>query len=225
MSSTPLSETLRYKRVAGELRRYYAKPSVQTSLTVVLSIFIVAFFITAAIRPTLRTIAELNATIDESREALVKLENKSRALQQIGVTWERISPMVKFVDNSIPLDGPRYKELSKSVEVLAFESGVTLRSKRIGGALTYSNIVDPYTGKNRTVMNMPYTLSVTGGFLQVNKFLDELSAMDRLVSIDSISMTKDTKVSEEENTVNLNVTGNVHYGANEAIIKSLVLEK
>lgn len=221
--SSNSTETLRYKRVTADFRRYYAMPSVQSSLTVVLSIFIVAFFIFAAIRPTFRTVAELKKSITESQDVLKKLKTKSAALEEIGVTWEKISPLSSYVNNSIPVEGPRYKELSRSIEVIAYDTGVSIKGEQVGGAVTYSSVVDPYSGNARKVINMPYSISVTGSFIQLNNFLDQITTLDRIITIDNITFAKDTKAADGSSQASLSIVGNTHYVANEAIINKLIV--
>jgi len=225
MSSTTQSNSLRYKNYATQLRKYYRMPAVQTSLSVVLSIFIVAFFILVALRPTIVTITELNRTIDESETTLKKLETKAKALQQISNTWEKILPLQQFLENTIPSDGPRYKEFVKSLEIIAYETGVTLSTETLGPALTYSSIIDPYSGMMRDVIEMPVSIRVAGGFLQVKNFFDRLAASDRLVSVESLSFSREVIGSGEGPSISFSISGNIQYLANKKLLTPLIGEE
>lgn len=220
MSSESRNYLTRYKKYSTDLRRYYQMPAVQTSLSVVLSIFIVAFFIIFALRPTLVTITGLNKTIAQSEDTLKKLTTKSAALQSISVSWEKIQPMEKYLNNSIPVDGVRYRQLATTLEIIAYESGVTLSSQSTGGALTFSTIIDPYIGPDRNVVSTPFSLTVIGSYPAVNTFVTKLLAIDRLISIESLSYVQDTKKSDSEAHISTTITGNVHYAANPQMINT-----
>ena len=212
----------RYKKYATDLRRYYRMPTVQVSLSLVLSLFITAFFVLLAIRPTLVTIAKLNKTIEESEKTLKQMETKADALEKIAVTWEEIKPITKFIDNSIPVSGPGYQSLTKAMELLAIESGVTISSETVGEALTYSKIVDPYSGNKRTVVKMPFTIKVAGDYPSTSKFLAAITSMDRMISIDSIGFAKDAKLGKDSPGVTFTLAGNVSYLADPAQVAKII---
>lgn len=213
----------RYKKYSTDLRRYYRMPAVQASLSVVLSLFISAFFIFLAIRPTLVTITNLNNKIAESDKTLSQLEAKAAILANISKTWDTFEPVIPFVDNTIPADGPRYQALTKSMELLASESSVTLSSENIGDALVYSKIDNPYGGNKRTVVSIPFTIRVSGPYPNIREFFTKLTAMDRLVTIESITFTKDTKIARDEKQgVTFTITGDVTYLADESKIVNIL---
>lgn len=222
MNTTSKSSFNRYKKYSTDLRAYYRLPAVQTSLSLVLSIFVTAFFVLVAIRPTLVTIAKLKVSIEETNKTLESLKKKSQNLQTIANKWEEILPLQKFLDNSIPVDGPRYQPLAVAMEVLAKESDVTILSLTVGDALTFSKVADPYTGTKRTVVSMPFTARITGGFLNANDFFTKISNMDRVISIDSIGFSKIAKTSQSEGGVSFTLTGYASYMADESIIKKVI---
>lgn len=206
----------RYKKYSTDLRRYYRLPAVQASLSVVLSLFISAFFILLAIRPTLITITTLNSKIEESEKTLDQLEVKANALTSVAKTWSTVEPLLPFIDNAIPTDGPRYQSLTKSMEILASETGVILGSENIGDALVYSKVADPYTGTKRSVITTPFTIRVSGSYPSIREFFTKLTTMDRLVIIEGITFTKDAKAAQEQPGVTFTVSGSVTYLADES---------
>lgn len=222
MTEKHSSTQLAYRNISANLKRYYRMPSVKTSLTVVLSIFIVAFFIFVAMRPTFVTIAELNKTIEASRQTLKQLENKTASLEKMNQVWEQVQSKEIYVDNNIPSDGPRYGELAKVMEVLAYETGVELTSETVGGALTYSNISDPYSGMNREVISMPFSIRVTGGYLAISKFLERLGSIERLVTLDNLTFTRNTRSSNSTGELTFNISGQVHYLADKTILNPIL---
>ena len=82
------------QRYAQNLNRYYRMSAVRVSLTLVLSLFVMAIFIVFALRPTIVTIVTLK-TIAESEKTLqqlsVKMTNLQKASVQFGVTETSIA--------------------------------------------------------------------------------------------------------------------------------------
>ena len=70
---------------ARDLRRYYHMPVTQISLTVVLSLFIMAVFIVLALRPTIIAIVKLQKTIGEARITGQQLESKISDLEKVAI--------------------------------------------------------------------------------------------------------------------------------------------
>ena len=66
------------RQYSFDLKHYYRLPATQVSLTIVMSLVIVAIFAVFALRPTLITIVTLRKTILESRKTLQQLQNKNR---------------------------------------------------------------------------------------------------------------------------------------------------
>jgi len=198
-------------------------PVVQTSLSVVLSLFIISFFILVALRPTLTTIAGLNKTIDESESTLKKLENKARTLQTISNQWDENAQYLGVVNSAIPIDGAQYKELTNSLEAAAILSGSRLTSLTLGPVLTYSSIADPYSGKGRVVVKVPLSMRVSGGFSSIEGYLKQIARMDRLVGIDSLAFSRDTQKNNGVDTgISFNISGYVYYLANDKVLEPIL---
>lgn len=212
----------RYKHYATDLKRYYRMPFIQTSLTSVLSLLIVAFFIFVALKPTLATISRLKQKIQDSKQTLTKLDAKVNALQKISTLQPSYSPLIPYVDNLIPQDGPRYQTVVGMMELIASENKVKISSNTQGEALTYSKIADPYSGISRVVVSMPINFRVSGLFVDISRFFEALLAADRLISIDSISFTREVQKQDSLGLISFNVSGNVHYLANDAMLRTIL---
>lgn len=211
----------RAKKYSLDLARYYRNASTQVSLSLVLSLFIVAFFILVALKPTFVTIAELTTEIEDTEQTLAALKTKSISLQQASVTWESIQDQLPYVETSIPHESPQYQQITKSMEVLAREAGVEVTSLNLGDALLYSQIIDIYTGREQKVVEMDMAVRVKGNFAQTLAFLEALLEVDRLVKIDSVTMTKEVEGGQDVQ-IGMSITGAVSYLADEQLLnKSL----
>lgn len=212
----------RYKQYSTNLAKYYRVPSIQVSLSIVLSIFVSAFFILVAIRPALIAITELKQNITESEKILKQLQTKTEALQKVSKIWEQIQSMQTQIEASFPSDGPNYQTITESVEVLAKESGVIISSESLGGALTYSTIIDPYSGKKRTMIEMPFSIRVKGGYQEITNFLEQILGMSRVLGVENISFEKDIAKENLGLSISLNITGQFHYLANEEMLNNIL---
>lgn len=215
----------RNRHYGVELQRYYRMPAVQASLTTVLSLFIVAFFVIVAIRPTLVTVATLKKSIESSEKTLKQLQAKERAVQQAAMVWEQLQSDLPFVNKAVPVTGAEYDVFTKSLEMLAVQSGVTLSSVTVGESLLYSEILKPYEGRGRTVVMTPLTIRVSGSYPDIRSFFSLLTNIDRLVDIDTLSVGRDSGGKGADTNVALSLTGSVSYLADEDVLNNILVKK
>ncbi len=216
-----MSPATKYSQVRArhydlDLRRYYRLPAVQISLQVVLSIFIIAFFIFFALRPTLTTIISLQKDIEDSRQTLQQLDAKVSSLQRAATILTALKPSLSYIDASIPTTDAGYTPFISSLEILAAQSGATLINDNIGGTLLFSQIVSPFTlAKTESVVSMPVTIQVAGSYEQTSAFLTSLMSLDRIVTITSVTFSHQAITKDSTATVTLSVSGTVSYMADQ----------
>jgi Tfp pilus assembly protein PilO len=214
------------QRYSQDLRRYYRLPSVQVSLTLVLSLFVATIFIVFALRPTITTIATLNKTITESEKMLKQLDTKVKALQVAASQLEQVKTFLPKVNVSIPNNGAQYSPLTLSVEALALNTGIQLESETLGPTLLFSRILSPFTpNKNQVVIALPVSVRVVGSYPAVNSFLTQLLTMERILSIDSATIAREAATKTENAGVSLNVSGSAYYLADEAQLQKAMPER
>lgn len=199
-----------------DLRKYYRLPSVQVSLTLVLSLFVIAIFISFALRPTIVSIVTLQKTITESKKIQLQLDKKVKNLQLAATQLETVKQFLPNIDTSIPNQGAMYAPLTVAVENLASQNGTTLDSETFGSTLLFSRIISPFTpNKNQSVIVLPFSIRVTGSYQNIFTFLTKLLSMERIVMVDSIGITKEAATKESELKVALNVSGSAYYLADK----------
>lgn len=214
------------QKYAQDLRRYYRLPAIQVSLTLVLSLFVAAIFIVFALRPTIVSIVTLNKTIAESNKTLQQLNTKAVALQRVSTQLEALKPFLPTFNLNIPSDGASYAPLTTAVEALAAMSGTQLESESLGATLLFSRILSPFApNKNQSVIELPFTVRVTGNYQGVLEFLTKLMSMERVVAIESVTITRETGAKSTSAAVALNVSGSAYYLADEAQLQKSMLEK
>lgn len=211
------------QRYSQDLRRYYRLPAVQVSLTLVLSLFVMAGFIFFALRPTIVSIVTLRNTITESEEKLTKLDSKVKNLQQAAAQLEAAKEFLPAVNMTIPTTGAEYKPLTAAVSALTEQTGVQLQSESMGATLLFSRILAPFNPSiNQSVIALPFSLRVTGTYPSVASFLTQILSMERIVMVESVSLTKEAATRSTTPTVSLNINGSAYYLADEAqLIKAM----
>lgn len=214
------------QRYTQDLRKYYRLPSVQVSLAVVLSLFVMAIFIVFALRPTILAITTLQKTIDESEKTLDQLSNKVRSLQIASNQLETLRPSLGAINASIPNEGAMYSPLTKTLEVLAIQSGVKLESETLGPTLLFSRTLSPFKpGKSQSVVALPFTARVSGNYLAIDDFVTKLLTMERIISLDSATITREAGSKTTSAGVSLNVSGFAYYLADEAQLNKAISQK
>jgi Tfp pilus assembly protein PilO len=203
-----------------DLGRYYRQPATQVSLALVLSLFIMGIFIIFALRPTLVAITTLQKTIAESQATLQKLDAKVSDLQKASIQLEAIKPNLADLNSSIPNTSADYGTFSKTVEQLAWQAGVSLDTGSLGPTLLYSRILTVFTpNKNQSVVALPYTIRVIGSYPSVYKFLSQVLMMQRVVSVDSVTIIKQANNKTNAESVAMDIGGSAYYLASEAQLK------
>lgn len=211
------------QKYSQDLRRYYHLPAVRVSLTLVLSLFLMAIFIVVALRPTIISIATLKKTISESEKTLQQLDAKVTNLQGAATQLEKIKPVLPLLNLNIPNTGAMYSPLTSAIETLSIQSGVRLESESLGSTLLFSRLLSPFApNKNQVVIALPFTARVTGDYPNVATFLTNLLSMERIIMFESVTITKETGVKTSTMNVALDISGSTYYLADEAqLLKSM----
>ncbi len=214
------------QRYSQDLRKYYRLPAVQVSLALVLSLFVTAVFIVFALRPTITSIVTLQKTITDSEKTLKLLDTKVNALQKAANQLEVIKPSLSKINTTIPNEGAMYSPITQAIEILALQSGVKIESESLGPTLLFSRILSPFKpDKKQSVVALAFTARVSGNYLSINTFLTKLLTMERIVSVDSATITREVGTKTTGAGVSLNIAGNAYYLADEAQLNKAMPEK
>ncbi|MGB9637645.1 MAG: hypothetical protein ACPLY7_02490, partial [Microgenomates group bacterium] len=92
-----------------------------------ITIFTVSFFLVAAIKPTLTTIAQLNREIKDKEEASRQLQKKINALITAQENYAKNSDNLILLDQALP-ENSEFPALAYFLEQVATQSGVILKS-------------------------------------------------------------------------------------------------
>jgi Tfp pilus assembly protein PilO len=206
-------------KYSQDLRRYYRMPAVQTSLTLVLSLFVMAFFIAFALRPTILSIVSLRKNITESEKTLKTLETKVNNLQKASVALDSIKPFLPTLNREIPNEGAEYSPLIMAVEALAQENNVQLESESIGSTLLFSRLISPFTpNRSQNIIVLPFSVRVIGNYTNAYAFLTQLVSLERIILVESVTVSREASSKNTTGVVALNISGSTYYLADEALL-------
>lgn len=219
--STLKENYAKYRKNLMNIRQYYQKSSVSTTLTVVLSFLLVSFFIGVALRPTLVKIAELRSTIEEAEKILEQLETKVQALNRASQVWSQATPYLGYLQASVPIE-PEYRPFLKEIEGIAIRENVSYKGGSIGEAVVGSRLAFPYERDiNMEGLPLTYNVRIEGQYQDLIEFLRVLINLDRIVSIDSLTFSEGGS-EEEPGIVSLNLSGQAHYFARAEIVNQML---
>lgn len=225
-NTTTKYNTSRARKYELDLSRYYRLPAVQSSLSVVLSLFVVAFFLVFALRPTFISIVELQKNIEESKKTLTQLEAKVQTLESVSKRWEELKKYLPMIDASIPQTGASYQEFVSVIELLASQAGVKLDTGSLGNTLLFSRVLSPFTQtKSSDIVEMPFALRVVGTYAQVSDFLALVMKLDRLMALDTLTYSREgVKGAQPSDTplTTLTIQGRLFYLADLKQLKKAI---
>ncbi|GEM_PF-4171136 len=159
---------LDYKNSLTQYRRYLTavreQPMFAASLWLVLSLVLVIVLVSAALRPTLVTIASLLGEIGQQSEVERKLDKKIAAVTAAQAVYLKNESRLSALDEALPV-GKKYAAWAQRIEGLA----------AVGWTLT--------DGKD-------FTISLTGDFSGLRQFLATVENLRRLVEIENVQLSK-----------------------------------
>lgn len=178
-------------------------PIVKTYGSTIFTLIVVTIFIFYAIKPTVETILVLQKKLEDSSQVLEKVNQKAVNLSQGKTNLENMDPTVKSkIENTIP-DTTNLKSLIQSLEQTAkvYEASIS--------ALQIQPLVIETVGDNRLgkIADLGFTFNVEGKYENLISLLQELRSSVRLVSIDSLSLSKS---SEGEGLI-MSISGKAYY--------------
>lgn len=149
---------------------------------ITISLFTLSFFGLFAIRPTIETIVTLNKQLKDNQEVLKKIKQKQTDLAKLTQDFETMSGEIALIENAIP-NSPNIPYLSRQIETIALRNSVVLTSLDFGS-------VDSEEQKSGELASFPISISVEGNETDVNKFIRELTSIDRLLGFERFTTGK-----------------------------------
>jgi Tfp pilus assembly protein PilO len=203
-----LSKNQTYQAYYRRIQEIIQRPKTRVSGLVSLTLFTVAFFGLLAILPTFKTIAQLKKEIGESQEVRAKLQQKIEALDQAQELYRQVTPELGLINQVVPRE-VEFERLAWQIEWLAKTNQVQINSGEFG-EFAVKDGQKPKTDKAGTI---EITLNLISGYPELREFLDGLNKIDRLVSLDQITINSKGSQgsSEQASLLNTNIKAKAYF--------------
>lgn len=174
---------------------------IKNFITLLLTFAALTFFGIFAINPTLSTIIDLKRQLKDNKFVADQLQKKYTALSTLQQEYGTLTSQLPVVFDAIPQD-PAVFLLTGQIQALAKQSGVTITELRVFEV--------EIAGKGKTVIKNPsfsFALQANGSYEKLLSFANSLSRLNRIVTIESISLSKELRT----NDLMLNIRGRAYF--------------
>ncbi len=182
--------------IPQEYRKYYRslepilnKPKTKRYSTVIFFFLTVALFGWFAIKPTIQTILYLQREIVDKKEVNTKMDEKINALIEAQAILENIQPQLEVISYTIPMN-PQAVDIARQLKKLAETSQASLSGIQIASVPIL--VATPSAALPSSIVKhtaIPINVSIDGPYNVLASFMSGLLAMQRIITIDSISFS------------------------------------
>lgn len=147
-----------------------------------------SFFGIFAINPTLSTIAELNKKLDDMQFVYQKYITKAKNLSILQDAYRSLSLDLPVVADAMP-QKPEVPKLVAQMNTLLSRSNLQATSLKTMGV----EITPERQLSNNDASSFAFTLQASGAYDDILSFVQSATHADRLITIETISISKDAK--------------------------------
>ena len=194
------------REIRTTLIKFYNQPVAKVSLELFLSIGAVMFFALFAIRPTLLTMSDLVKEIEDKTNLNEQLRQKTASLATAQAQYLNLQNRLFVLDQALPSQ-PEFEDALKIIEKTASDNKLVISSMQVNEIPQEADESVPFSQKKK--ITIPISVSVTGDYLAIRNFVEQLHNNRRTLIVDSIIFS----VSEVNNNKKLkaNITVNMQY--------------
>ncbi len=192
-----------YSRYFTYIKPFAKIPIIRTYGSTIFTIIAITIFIFLAIKPTVETILVLQKKLENSDEVLQKITQKSKDLTLGKQNYQNLDQVTKDkVSQAIP-DNVNLKSLLGSLEQSAQKNNASISAIQLQPAILEIKKEDALG----TLSEVSFTFNAEGSYTTLISLLQDLKSSSRLISIESLSLSK---VSEGSGLV-MSINGKVYY--------------
>ncbi len=197
------SESSIYSRYFTYIKPVTRLPIVRTYGSTIFTLFMILIFIFFAIRPTIATILVLQKKLTDAESVLQKVTQKANDLSLGKQNYDNLDISIKNkIQTAIP-DTLELKTLIQNIEQTAKNHDASVSALQIQ---PLDLEVKKGTGVGK-ISEVNFTMNIEAVYKNMLSFLQDLKTSSRLISIDSLSLTK---VSEGSGLI-MSITGKAYY--------------
>lgn len=192
-----------YSRYFTYIKPISRLPIVKTYGSTIFTLVVIIIFIFFAIKPTVETILVLQKKFTETSDALDKINKKANNLSLGKQNYDNLDPAIK---SKVALDIPdtvSLKSITQTLEQTAKSHEASV------SALQIQPIVINSKSENSlgALTEIDFTFNIEGNYANLIALLQDLKSSSRLISIDSLSLSKLT----EGSGLIMSITGKGYY--------------
>jgi Tfp pilus assembly protein PilO len=164
--------------------------------TLILTFFALSFFSIFAINPTLSTITDLKKQLADNQAADIALKTKIKNLSTLQEIYTSISPDLGYIDTAIP-NTPSVVDLLGKLQSLSKQANVKILALQVSDVSLSSPKGGSKKGYSVQTPSFSFLVRVQGSNEQLLSFISSFLSFDRITTVDSLSITTNTKLSNE----------------------------
>ena len=197
-------EGIRYSRYKKFVTPIIRSKKTQAYGIIILSLLTASFFLVFAIRPTVKTIAQLRKEIKDNRLVEEKFREKINTLTRLSQTYNEVAGDLEIVEKVLP-SKPNFENLLTVLETTAFQNQVEIFSFQFRPITLFQ----PKKEKMKFQLTpISFKVVFRGDYQNLLSQLHALSQSGRLIRIEKFQMKKSR---EKEEKLNLEIEGKSFY--------------
>jgi Tfp pilus assembly protein PilO len=177
----------------------------QAYINLAFTLAALSFFGLFAINPTVSTIINLRKQIEDSRHVDQQLAKKISDLTILQQKYNELQPDLPLILTSLP-EKPQSTYLLGQIQSIVTKHTVQI-SSLASNEVQLSKREEAAEGE----LTFDFTLGITGSYENLSNFLATLSNFDRIVSLQSVTISRDTENAQNRN---MTITGTAYYYPN-----------
>lgn len=176
-----------YSRYFTYIKPVAKLPIVKTYGSTIFTLIIIVVFIFFAIKPTVETILVLQKKLVESTEVLEKISKKANDLSTAKQNYDNLDTNIKNKILEVIPDSISLKSVTQTLEQTAKFHDASISALQLEPVVI--NVKNEQTSTN-LLSEIGFTFNVTGNYVSLTAILQDLRSSSRLISIDSLSISK-----------------------------------
>lgn len=199
MKSTS-SQYFRYFTYIKPITKHPIIKNYGSTIFALLTISILTFF---AIKPTVETILVLQKKLENENEILKKVTEKANNLSQGKQNYDNLDQNIKDKINLAIPDILTIKSITDSLEQIALSHQASISALQVQPLIVSAKVADQVG----TLTEASFVFNVEGSYPNFIAILQDLKKSSRLISIDSISLSK----ASEGPSLIMSLSGKAYY--------------
>ena len=208
-SPNPNVSTAKKKReLAVMLNQFYINPVAKASTELFLTVGLVLFLGTFAIRPTILTMSELIKEIETKKELDTALTKKIASLQTAQTQYMNIENEIIVLDEAIP-EQPQIILGTKLIEKIAADSKVVIKNLTVSELPDDSDLSVSFAQKSKQLVNI--SVNITGDYVAIREFTETLRNSRKSFVIESVVFSLEEDRGSRKLSANITI-GTPYFG-------------